>query len=299
MKTSNGGTSTALPWAGERKLVLGALFLAASCGAVIACGGGSSAPAPAKVAAGGAKEQSKWPADDRSLCEWKNTPELEVSETAGPGAIKPNVRRVYKDIGEGENRHKVLVCREIDTNLDGIKDVVRTFNAKGEATKENADSNFDGKLDIWATYVNGRMSEEDIDTNFDGAADVWKYYVDGKLSRIKRDRNFDGKPDVWEIYQQRSPRAHGARRHVRRPRRSLGPRRVGPGGVPAAAAGGGRRRSDLGRRRSEPRRLAGRGDRSGRGDEVGGPGARAGWPSRDSRRFWRAAVLRRVAPPSG
>ena len=125
---------------------------------------------------------------------------MEVSETAGPGALRPNVRRVYKDLGEGDNRHKVLICREIDTNLDGIKDVVRTFNARGEALKENADTNYDGKLDVWTTFVNGRMSEEDVDTNFDGAPDVWKIYVDGKLSRIKRDRNFDGKPDVWEIY---------------------------------------------------------------------------------------------------
>jgi hypothetical protein len=165
----------------------------------VACGGGSETAGTPKGATG-AKNQNKWPADDHSLCEWKNHPELEVSETAGPGAIKPNVRRVYKDIGEAENRHKVLVCREIDTNLDGIKDVVRFFNAKGEASKENTDSNFDTKIDVWATYVNGRMSEEDVDTNFDGAPDVWKVYVDGKLSRIKRDRNFDGKPDVWEIY---------------------------------------------------------------------------------------------------
>jgi hypothetical protein len=180
-------------------LVSGALVLAASCGAFLACGGGNPAAAPAKIV-GGATEASKWPADDRTLCDWKNHPEVEVSETEGPGAIKPNVRRVYKDLGEGDNRHKVLICREIDTNLDGIKDVVRLFNAKGEATKENADTNYDGKLDSWAIYVNGRMSEEDLDTNYDGAADVWKYYLDGKLSRIKRDRNFDGKPDVWEIY---------------------------------------------------------------------------------------------------
>ncbi|HEY2513144.1 MAG TPA: hypothetical protein VGI39_19885 [Polyangiaceae bacterium] len=183
---------------------LGISFLApvamVAAGAVLfACGGGTS-DASSKVAAGGAKDQTKWPADDRSLCEWRNHPELEVSETAGPGALKPNVRRVYKDIGEAENRHKVLVCREIDTNLDGIKDVVRTFNAKGEAQKENADTNYDGRLDLWGTFVSGRISEEDVDTNFDGAPDLWKYYVDGKLSRIKRDRNFDGKPDVWEIY---------------------------------------------------------------------------------------------------
>jgi hypothetical protein len=168
--------------------------------ALVACGGSSKPAASGKAAVGGTTNQASWPADDRSMCEWKNRPELEVSETSGPGAIRPNVRRVYQDIGEGENRHKVLVCREIDTNLDGIKDVVRTFNAKGEAIKENADSNYDGKLDDWATFVGGRLSEEDVDTNFDGAADVWKYYTDGKLARIKRDRNFDGKPDVWEIY---------------------------------------------------------------------------------------------------
>ena len=181
-------------------LVMVALASAALGGAFVACGGESAPGSGAKVAAGGAKDQTKWPADDRTLCDWRTHPEMEVSETAGPGALKPNVRRVYKDIGEAENRHKVLVCREIDTNLDGLKDVVRFFNAKGEASKENADTNFDGKLDSWATYVNGRMSEEDVDTNYDGAPDVWKIYVEGKLSRIKRDRNFDGKPDVWEIY---------------------------------------------------------------------------------------------------
>jgi hypothetical protein len=179
-----------------------AALLAASV-AVIACGGGAMPAAKdskVAVSVGGTKDPSKWPADDKSMCDWKDKPELEVSETTGPGSLRPNVRRVFRDIGEGENRHKVLVCREIDTNLDGIKDVVRTFNAKGEAVKENADANFDGKLDNWGTFVAGRLSEEDTDTNFDGAADVWKYYTDGKLSRIKRDRNFDGKPDVWEIY---------------------------------------------------------------------------------------------------
>jgi hypothetical protein len=173
-----------------------AAFVGVASAALLACGGSGGA----QVAAGGSAKQAKWPADDRSMCDWKDHPELEVSETAGPGAIKPNVRRVFKDIGEGENRHKVLVCREIDTNLDGIKDVMRQFNAKGEAQKENADTNYDGKLDVWTIFVNGRMSEEDVDTNYDGAPDVWKTYVDGKLSRVKRDRNFDGKPDIWEIY---------------------------------------------------------------------------------------------------
>jgi hypothetical protein len=171
----------------------------------LACGGsGTNAPGPQTATAAPAKvtaaDPSKWPADDHTMCDWKNKPEMEADETAGPGALKPNVRRVYKTFGEGDERHKTLVCREIDTNLDGIKDVVRTFNAKGEAIHEEADSNYDGKLDVWISFVAGRISEEDLDTNFDGKVDTWKFYIDGQLSRVKRDTNFDGKADTWEIY---------------------------------------------------------------------------------------------------
>jgi hypothetical protein len=167
-----------------------------------ACGGGSSSKgaANAVTAPGGTKDQSKWPVDDRSRCDWRDKPELEVSETSGPGALRPNVRRVFKTFGEGDARHKTLVCREIDTNLDGIKDTVRTFNAKGEAVHEEADRDYDGRTDLWINFVDGRMAEEDLDTNNDGRPDVWKFYVDGQLNRIRRDRNFDGKADIWEIY---------------------------------------------------------------------------------------------------
>ena len=81
-----------------------------------------------------------------------------LARRSGPGALKPNVRRVYKIFGEGENRHKTLACREIDTNLDGIKDVVRTFNQKGEALHEEADRDYDGKVDVWLNFVDGRLA---------------------------------------------------------------------------------------------------------------------------------------------
>jgi hypothetical protein len=138
--------------------------------------------------------------DDRSMCEWKGMPDREASEVAGPGSIQPNVRRVYQIIGTGEDRHKVLVCREIDTNFDGVKDVVRRYNDKGESVSEDADSNYDGKIDTWITFIKGRLAEVKLDTNFDGKPDQWKYYTAGKLTRVVRDTNFDGKPDVWEIY---------------------------------------------------------------------------------------------------
>jgi hypothetical protein len=138
--------------------------------------------------------------DDHPMCEWKGRSDREASEVAGPGSIQPNVRRVYQVFGTGEDRHKVLVCREIDTNFDGVKDVVRHYNEKGESVSEEADANYDGRIDTWITFIHGRLAEVKLDTNFDGKPDQWKYYVNGKLSRVVRDTNFDGKPDVWEIY---------------------------------------------------------------------------------------------------
>lgn len=172
----------------------------AGAGALFACGGSEPPPKSATVSPGGSKDPSKWPKDDRSMCNWRGNPDLSVSETAGPGALKPNIRRVYRSFGEGDQRHESIVCREVDTNLDGIKDVVRTFNDKGEAVHEEADTDYDGKIDVWMSFVAGRLAEENTDTNRDGRPDVWKVYSDGQLSRIKRDTNFDGQPDDWEIY---------------------------------------------------------------------------------------------------
>jgi hypothetical protein len=174
--------------------------------AVLAGCGGPPSPAAAQAAPGGSNDPSHWPADDRSLCDgvvhWKSNPQLEVSETVGPGSIRPNIRRVYKVIGEREDRHQVLLCREIDTNLDGIKDVVRTFNDKGEPLHEEADTNFDGKIDDWVNFADGRIAEEDLDTTLSaGRPNVWKFYLDGQLSRIRRNTHCpSGKPDTWEIY---------------------------------------------------------------------------------------------------
>ncbi|KYF80724.1 hypothetical protein BE11_33845 [Sorangium cellulosum] len=138
--------------------------------------------------------------DDRSMCEWKGRADREASETAGPGAIQPNVRRVWQIVGTGEDRHRALVCREIDTNFDGVKDVVRRYNDKGESLHEESDANYDGRIDTWLTFASGRLAEARIDSDRDGNPDEWKYYSGGKLARIKRDTNRDGKPDVWEIY---------------------------------------------------------------------------------------------------
>ena len=178
-------------------LCSGAGVALAVCVTAVACGGEpKGANAPGKQ--GG--EKTVMTGDDRSRCDFQGRTDREVVESSGPGAFQPNVRRVYGILGEGEDRRRVLLCREIDTNLDGVKDVVRSYNDKGEALEEQADSNYDGKIDTWIRFAHGRISKVEIDRARDGRPDETRYYVKGKLSRIQRDSNKDGKADVWEIY---------------------------------------------------------------------------------------------------
>jgi len=164
----------------------------------VACGGEPSRGHGAATA-----QTTKAPpivTDDKSRCDFKGRTDREVIESTGPGAMTPNVRRVFGIIGEGEDRRRVLFCREIDTNLDGSKDVVRTYSDKGDAVDEQADSNYDGRVDTWIRFSAGRISKVEVDNNGDGRPDETRYYVKGKISRVQRDTNGDGKADVWEVY---------------------------------------------------------------------------------------------------
>jgi hypothetical protein len=179
------------------------LSIVASALALGACSSTTTAPAPSAFSSKPVAKGRKQPTgkiDDRSMCEWKGKNDREASETAGPGAIKPNVRRVFLLVGTGDNQRRVLVCREIDTNFDGIKDVVRRYNDKGESLHEESDTNFDGRIDTWITFARGRMAEMRLDNDRDGKPDEWKFFTEGRIARVRRDTNRDGKPDIWEIY---------------------------------------------------------------------------------------------------
>jgi hypothetical protein len=178
------------------------VVLASALGAVAAgCGGGAAEEAfGAQPQTAAVKRLPDGSIDDQSKCEWRGRQDREVVETAGPGSVMPNVRRVFAVVGQGIDRQRVLVCREIDTNFDGVKDVIRKYNDKGESLFEEADVNFDGKTDTWLTFAKGRIAEEKLDRDYNGNPDEWKYYSAGRLSRAKRDTNKDGKPDTWEMY---------------------------------------------------------------------------------------------------
>jgi hypothetical protein len=163
----------------------------------LGCGGGAATQTQPKMSD---KQVSGVAADDASRCDYKGRSDREVQEVRGPGAMQPNIRRVFAIMGEGEERKKILLCREVDTNLDGAKDVMRTYTDKGEPLNELADTNFDGKVDTWITFARGRIAKVQLDKSGRGQPEEVKFYVSGKLARAQRDTNKDGKPDQWEIY---------------------------------------------------------------------------------------------------
>lgn len=175
-------------------------LLLACLGCILGLGCGARGHADIKAPEVAGNHRGEATDDDGSRCEFKGRADREVTESVGTGAIQPSIRRVYRVLGEGEQRRRVLVCREVDTNLDGVKDLVRRYNEQGEALEEQADSDYDGKLDTWVRFAKGRMSQVLVDLDRDGTPDETRYYVAGKLSRVQRDTNHDGKPDIWEIY---------------------------------------------------------------------------------------------------
>lgn len=168
--------------------------LALLVGCSYAVGEGADVTSPS--AHGGTDEAG----EDGSRCEFKGRTDREVVESVGTGALQPSIRRVFRVLGEGTERRRILVCREVDTNLDGIKDVVRRYSEQGEPIEELADTNYDGKLDTSSRFTKGRIARTTVDLNRDDKPEETRYYQDGKLSRVQRDTNGDGKPDIWEIY---------------------------------------------------------------------------------------------------
>jgi len=163
-----------------------------------ACSAGTSAEVRAPDGSVGARSAGSGP--DGARCEFQGRMDREVQESIGAGALEPSIRRVYRAVGEGEQRRRILICREVDTNLDGTKDLVRHYSDQGEAVEEQADSNYDGEIDTWIRFTKGRVAQVGVDKNGDGKPDETRFYKRGRLSRLQRDSNGDGKPDIWEIY---------------------------------------------------------------------------------------------------
>ena len=171
------------------------------------------------------------PENDGSRCPRGKGLEVEVMDTNHDNIA--DVRKVYKLVttkeGDRKITIKILICREIDLNHDGKKDVFRFYNDKGRPEKELEDYNFDGVIDLIAYFENGKIVREELDRNGDGRIDEWRIYevvnpfadnydpyasvyvtssqeesenTQPKLMRIEQDNNFDGRVDAWQYYKE-------------------------------------------------------------------------------------------------
>lgn len=144
--------------------------------------------------------------DDRSRCD-ATRPGRTVSEYDTNRDGVPDVRKVYQTMGEGAEVHSVLVCREVDLNHDGSKDVFRFYNDEGRTLREEADRDFDGHIDVITYYEGGEVVREEYDTNRDGMVDMRLFFRDHRPFRAERELQQDNTPDFradyWEFYDTR------------------------------------------------------------------------------------------------
>jgi hypothetical protein len=140
------------------------------------------------------------PGEDGRRCP-SNKAYLEESlDTSGDNVA--DVRKVYRVEGEGEKAQKIIVCRELDLNHDGRKDLFRFYSEEGRPMREMTDADFDGQIDQISYFENGRVVKQEADRNQDGRADETRFYVANKLVRVDRDDDYDGEVDVWEHWDQ-------------------------------------------------------------------------------------------------
>lgn len=116
-------------------------------------------------------------------------------DTNGDGT--PDVVRVFRLVGEGSERRRILICREVDLNADHRHDVVRTYSDEGRPLREQSDRNFDGIADAWDYFEDARVVRVEEDTDADGRVDSKTYYVNGQASRVERDTLQRSTPSEW------------------------------------------------------------------------------------------------------
>lgn len=181
-----------------------------------ACGGGQKATKTAQhpttgVRADGPRKEDEpesivlGSATKEGFCQAPSD-QFQVAQYDTNGDDKPDVRKVYHRIGEGAAKHLVLHCREVDLNGDGTKDAVRWYDNDGKPVKEQADRDFDGKIDVVSYFDKGWIVRQETDNNRDGKVDLRVFYDNGKPVRTEKDITARSstdrwKPDSWEYFE--------------------------------------------------------------------------------------------------
>ena len=112
------------------------------------------------------------------------------------------LERVTIGRGEWQNPREIeVVRRTLDADHDGRPEEVRYADPKTQAPlRAEQDLDYDGVIDAWKTYSEGRLATRVLDENGDGRSDAWERYEDGRVAQLTVDRDRDGVRDLFLRY---------------------------------------------------------------------------------------------------
>ncbi len=89
----------------------------------------------------------------------------------------------------------------LDADRDGVPEEVRFFDPDSkQLLRLEQDSDYDGSLDIWNSYEDGKLVARVRDTDGDGDPDVWEGYENDRMTHRTIDRDLDGVADAFYVY---------------------------------------------------------------------------------------------------
>jgi len=89
-----------------------------------------------------------------------------------------------------------------DRNFDGDPDYEARYDGQNRKISEKMDFNYDGQMDDFYFYEEGRLVRQEIDSNFDGAVDIWVFLDGVYVTGYERDKDFDGTVDLVKRFGQ-------------------------------------------------------------------------------------------------
>jgi hypothetical protein len=90
-----------------------------------------------------------------------------------------------------------------DINGDGVPDLWIYYSPlkSTEIVRQEEASRFDGRVDTWSYFKEGRLVRREVDTKGKGAADTVYYYENNEIVREERDENGNGDVSFRVMYQ--------------------------------------------------------------------------------------------------
>lgn len=119
-----------------------------------------------------------------------------IAQSAYPDTRKPAAWQVMPVDEYSDSEWLTL-----DRNEDGAIDYAVLVSRSGNKIHEAMDFNHDGLMDDFYIYENNVLKREEIDSNYDGKIDIWIYLNRGVYIRMwERDTDFDGVIDERTEY---------------------------------------------------------------------------------------------------